>query len=67
MRRSTSSIRFSDLMRILCQRNGGSFVGLDDPDRGGCPRIRIGDNDATPAAVATSWAPSSGPIAAAED
>lgn len=41
-----TSIRFATLMRILCQRNGGSFVGLDDPQRGG-PRIRIGDNDAT--------------------
>jgi hypothetical protein len=45
-----TSIRFATLMRILCQRNGGSFVGLQDPQRGGGPRIRIGDNDATPAA-----------------
>jgi len=44
-----TSIRFATLMRILCQRNGGSFVGLDDPQRGG-PRIRIGDN-ATPEPV----------------
>ncbi len=29
-----TSIRFATLMRILCQRNGGSFVGLDDPERG---------------------------------
>ncbi len=43
-----TSIRFATLMRILCQRNGGSFVGLQDPQRGGGPRIRIGDNDATP-------------------
>jgi hypothetical protein len=35
-------------MRILCQRNGGSFVGLQDPARSGT-RFRIGDNDATPA------------------
>jgi len=41
-----TSIRFATLMRILCQRNGGSFVGLQDPPRGG-PRFRIGDN-ATP-------------------
>jgi hypothetical protein len=28
-----TSIRFATLMRILCQRNGGTFVGLDDPER----------------------------------
>jgi hypothetical protein len=28
-----TSIRFATLMRILCQRNGGTFVGLDEPDR----------------------------------
>ena len=33
-----TSIRFATLMRILCQRNGGSFVGLDDPQRGGPKR-----------------------------
>lgn len=37
-----TSIRFSTLMRILCHRNGGTFVGLDNPDRGGGPRFRIG-------------------------
>lgn len=37
-----TSIRFATLMRILCQRNGGSFVGLDDPERRG-PQFRIGD------------------------
>jgi hypothetical protein len=37
-----TSIRFSTLMRILCQRNGGSFVGLDDPERRGV-RFQIGD------------------------
>ena len=37
-----TSIRFATLMRILCQRNGGSFVGLDDPARGG-PQFRIGE------------------------
>jgi len=29
-----TSIRFATLMRILCQRNGGTFVGLQEPDRG---------------------------------
>jgi hypothetical protein len=43
-----TNIRFATLMRILCQRNGGSFVGLDNPDRGGS-RVRIGDNATTPA------------------
>ncbi len=38
-----TSVRFATLMRILCQRNGGSFVGLDDPDRGRRPMFRIGD------------------------
>ena len=26
-----TSVRFATLMRILCDRNGGTFVGLDDP------------------------------------
>lgn len=30
-----TSVRFATLMRILCQRNGGTFVGLDDPQRRG--------------------------------
>lgn len=47
-----TSIRFATLMRILCQRNGGSFVGLDDPERGG-PKFRIGDN-ATPGPTGAS-------------
>ncbi len=38
-----TSVRFATLMRILCQRNGGSFVGLDDPDRGRRPMFRIGE------------------------
>jgi hypothetical protein len=38
-----TSIRFATLMRILCQRNGGTFVGLDNPDRGGRPAFRIGE------------------------
>jgi hypothetical protein len=28
-----TSIRFATLMRTLCQRNGGTFVGLDEPER----------------------------------
>jgi hypothetical protein len=41
-----TSVRFATLMRILCQRNGGSFVGLEEPkDR---PRIRIGDSRIVP-------------------
>jgi hypothetical protein len=43
-----TSIRFATLMRILCQRNGGSFVGLDDPERGG-PQFRIGEATRPPA------------------
>lgn len=45
-----TSIRFATLMRILCQRNGGSFVGLDDPDRRG-PQFRIGDAAPPPAST----------------
>ena len=48
-----TSIRFATLMRILCQRNGGSFVGLDDPERRG-PQFRIGD--AAPPTMRTSEA-----------
>ena len=28
-----SSYRFAGLMRVLCERNGGTFVGLSVPDR----------------------------------
>ncbi len=28
-----TSIRFATLMRIMCQRNGGTFVGLNEPER----------------------------------
>ena len=28
-----TSIQFATLMRILCQRNGGTFVSLDEPSR----------------------------------
>jgi hypothetical protein len=44
-----TSIRFATLMRILCQRNGGTFVGLPDPERRG-PQFRIGDAEAEPPA-----------------
>jgi len=43
-----TSIRFATLMRILCAKNGGSFVGLHDPERHG-PQFRIGDAEAAPA------------------
>lgn len=36
-----TSIRFATLMRILCAKNGGSFVGLPDPDRRP-PPFRLG-------------------------
>jgi hypothetical protein len=39
-----TSIRFATLMRILCHRNGGTFVGLDNPERGPSP-FRIGEKD----------------------
>ena len=42
-----TSIRFATLMRILCAKNGGSFVGLHDPERRG-PQFRIGDASAAP-------------------
>lgn len=38
-----TSIRFATLMRILCAKNGGTFVGLHDPPRRG-PQFRIGQN-----------------------
>lgn len=37
-----TSIRFATLMRILCAKNGGSFVGLHEPERRGT-QFRIGD------------------------
>jgi hypothetical protein len=42
-----TSIRFATLMRILCQRNGGTFVGLDDPERRRSP-FRIGSTVSAP-------------------
>jgi hypothetical protein len=41
-----TSIRFATLMRILCAKNGGSFVGLHDPERRG-PQFRVGQNEST--------------------
>jgi hypothetical protein len=38
-----TSIRFATLMRILCAKNGGSFVGLPDPERRG-PQFRVGQS-----------------------
>jgi hypothetical protein len=42
-----TSIRFATLMRIICAKNGGTFVGLHDPERHG-PQFRIGDATAAP-------------------
>ncbi|HKQ82801.1 MAG TPA: hypothetical protein VJS42_11465 [Steroidobacteraceae bacterium] len=41
-----TSVRFATLMRIICQRNGGSFVGLEEPKER--PRIQIGDSRIAP-------------------
>jgi hypothetical protein len=43
-----TSIRFATLMRILCQRNGGTFVGLDDPERQRT-QFKVGDARPLPA------------------
>lgn len=48
-----TSIRFATLMRILCAKNGGSFVGLHDPERRG-PQFRIGDAGAAPSHDSTN-------------
>jgi hypothetical protein len=37
-----TSIRFATLMRILCAKNGGAFVGLQEPDRPSSGGFRIG-------------------------
>jgi hypothetical protein len=42
-----TNIRFATLMRILCQRNGGTFVGLDNPDRRPSP-FRVGNVEPPP-------------------
>lgn len=44
-----TSIRFATLMRILCSRNGGTFVGLPEPTRRPSG-FRIGDAGAAPSA-----------------
>jgi hypothetical protein len=46
-----TSIRFATLMRILCQRNGGTFVGLDNPERSRSP-FQIGAVTPQPAPTA---------------
>jgi hypothetical protein len=43
-----TSVRFATLMRIICQRNGGTFVGLEEPKER--PRIQIGDSRIAPGA-----------------
>jgi hypothetical protein len=42
-----TSIRFATLMRIVCARNGGSFVGLPEPTRRPSG-FRVGDANALP-------------------
>ena len=44
-----TSIRFATLMRILCSRNGGTFVGLPEPTRRPSG-FRIGDASPAPSA-----------------
>jgi len=39
-----TSIRFATLMRILCAKNGGAFVGLQESDHPSSGGIRIGSN-----------------------
>ena len=46
-----TSVRFATMMRIICAKNGGTFVGLHDPERRG-PQFRIGDASAAPASPA---------------
>jgi hypothetical protein len=55
-----TSIRFATLMRILCQRNGGTFVGLDNPERGRSP-FQIGALAPTPAPATPALANMSAP------
>jgi hypothetical protein len=43
------------LMRILCAKNGGTFVGLHDPERRGSP-FRVGQSE--PATEAPTPPPS---------
>lgn len=55
-----TSIRFATLMRILCQRNGGTFVGLDNPERGRSS-FQIGGLTPTPAPATPALANVSAP------
>ena len=55
-----TSIRFATLMRILCQRNGGTFVGLDNPERSRSP-FQIGASTPTPAPATPALANLSAP------
>ena len=45
-----TSIRFATLMRILCAKNGGAFVGLQEPDRPSSG-IRIGSTAEPPPSI----------------
>jgi hypothetical protein len=61
-----TSIRFATLMRIVCAKNGGTFVGLPDPERR-APQFRIGDTrspangPAAPPVIEPSVSPAAGP------
>jgi hypothetical protein len=55
-----TSIRFATLMRILCQRNGGTFVGLDNPERSRSP-FQIGELPPPPAPATPALANVSAP------
>jgi hypothetical protein len=57
-----TSIRFATLMRILCAKNGGTFVGLHDPERRG-PQFRVGHTE--PASEPTPTPPSTPALKAA--
>jgi hypothetical protein len=43
-----TSIRFATLMRILCAKNGGAFVGLQEPERASGGFFRIGSTREPP-------------------
>jgi hypothetical protein len=51
-----TSIRFATLMRILCERNGGTFVGLEMPEGLARRTIRIGQVDTMPGTSAPALA-----------
>ena len=56
-----TSVRFATLMRIICQRNGGSFVGLEEPKER--PRIQIGDSRIAPKTQTAQPALEAAPVA----